>query len=220
MMARQIEQQRGALGIAAVSDPRRARERERAKRKLRITTSRDGDGGTPELQQHHRLATDITAVEGIEAVARRVVDQRKLDRYKSRGLLNDKQWAAGDRIASIAFRAGLMPRVTARYSTMPRNPSTEDDVLTDRDLALYDYRTAMAAIGVTEWEVLPNGLRAPIVRQTPMAAVVVAVCVLDEAAADWSRRQGRYRSKPMLDAEGMTTLRLALDGLASHWRMR
>lgn len=216
-MTREIRQQRGAIGIGARGSPKAARARERSANLVFLKETRQGDIGTPELAKRHALVDATTVVDGMQAPVKRVADQRPLDRYRHRGQITQVQWRAGDRIASLAFRAGLMPRVTARYSDMPRAPGPDDEA-TARDLARYDYRSAMTELGVVEWEELPTGQRAPIVRATPMASVVVAVCVVEQDAGEWAAAKGTYRGT-QARVEGLVTLRLALDRLARHWRL-
>jgi hypothetical protein len=202
-MTRIIEQQKGAIGIGARQDPRAQRARQRRQRRLKLTAIKDGDRGTPELARHHKLADDMTSVDGIEAVVKRVADQRLIDRYRSRGDLDEGQWRAADKLAALAFRAGLMPRVTMRYTDLPRSAGTAEDYLAARDGARGDWLEAMQVLG----------------KSGKLAAVVVAVCVMEQSAADWAQANGLYRGK-RASVEGLTTLRLALDRLVEHWRLR
>jgi hypothetical protein len=198
-MAREVTQQIGALGQGA-----RIKSRATARRRNRalLVETKSGDGPTPERRQHHQLADDVTVVDGVEAPVRRVMDQRPLDRYRVRGTLTDRQWFAGDKLAALAFRAGLQPKITSRYDDMPRSPAAAETAITSADRARHEYLAAMADLG----------------RGTALASVVVAVCVMEETADGWGRQNGRYAGKTAA-IEGMTTLRLALDRLAAHWHI-
>ncbi|HJQ57951.1 MAG TPA: DUF6456 domain-containing protein [Vineibacter sp.] len=202
-MTRTIEQQPGAIGIGPRQDPRAQRARERRQRRLKLTAIKDGDRGTPELARRHKLGDDITSVEGVDAVVKRVTDQRLIDCYRLRGDLDEAQWRAADKVAALAFRAGQMPRVTLRYSDLPRSPGTAETAALGRDQARADYLDAMAVLGSSG----------------KLASVVVAVCVTDQSAANWAAAHGVYRGQKAA-VEGMTTLRLALDRLVAHWRLR
>jgi hypothetical protein len=199
MMPREVVQQRGAVGLGARLKSRAATRR---RNRALLVQTKTGDGPPPELRQHHQLADDVTVVDGVEAAVRRVMDQRPIDRYRARGTITDRQWRAADRIAALAFRAGLQPRVTARYDDMPRAPASAETAITSADRARSDYLHAMADLG----------------RGTALAGVVVAVCVMEQTAEEWGRQNGRYNGKTAV-VEGMTTLRLALDRLALHWRI-
>lgn len=202
MARRLIEQQPAAIGVGARQDPRAVRARARRQRRLKLTATKDGDAGAPLLARHHVLADDMTAIDGVEAVVKRVVDQRPIDRYRARGQLSELQWRAADKLAAMAFRAGLMPRTTMRYTDMPRSAGAADDHLGARDVARGQWLDAMAQLG----------------QSSRLAAVVVAVCALEQTAAAWAAAAGVYRGQKAA-VEGLTTLRLALDRLVAHWRL-
>jgi hypothetical protein len=200
-MGRTVVQQVGALGIGSRFNPAARRAQVRQKRRALLVETRSGDNGSPELQQHHRLAADVTVVGGIESPVKRVIDQRPIDRYRVQNQINQTQWQAADMFAGLAYRAGAIPRVISRYNDDPRHSGSTEDRISDRDVARRAYNMAIQALGTG----------------SKLASIAQAVCVDEQHAHAWAIAHGSYAGAERAKVEGMVTLRLALDRLAQHW---
>lgn len=155
-----------------------------AKRKRK---AEHADLGTPELSTHHEVMLDT----GIKRA--RVVDQRPMDRYKSRKLVTETQWQASERFREDFDMAIGQPQITASYASdrIPSGRTAESSEAYCR--ALQRYRKAMSALG--------EGLG-------PMMLDVVC---LDHEAASWMLDKG-FNAR-----SGLDFLRNGLDVLRKNY---
>lgn len=145
----------------------------------------------PELGQHHAVEP-IPAIGGI-GTAHRVTDQTPLDRYLARGYVSQRQWAAGERLASLAHYAGIQPRVTARVDDTPGGRECAASIRTD---ARSEFSHALSVAGKA------------------VSGVLIHVCCLQGDATEWAKGRCVHAKT------GMDILRLALDALADFWGMQ
>ena len=149
-----------------------------------------GDHGSEERYRHG----DVIRIEPGEAAGvevRRVLTQSALDRYFAREQISQRQFDAGQKLYRLWRASGGGQRVTASYG--PRVQGARE--LTDAQAALR------------------NDVNGVLRRMGPLAAILVHVCLCDEAARDWAHARG---DAPQA---GIVVLRLALDALADHWRL-
>lgn len=164
--------------------------RRRARPTLPPPARAAGDIGPPERYQHG----DQVRSEPGEAAGthyRRITTQTALDRYLVRGQITQRQHDAGQKLYRLWRTSGGGQRVIASYG--PRVQSAKE--LSDDQAVL---RSRVTEI-----------LR----RMGPLAAILVHVCLCDEAARDWARARG---DAPQA---GVVVLRLALDALADYWKL-
>ncbi len=167
----------------------RRRSRSAAQCALRLPGS-GGDAGPPERYQHGDV---IRAEPGEDAGVfyRRVATQSALDRYLTRGQISQRQFDAGLKLYRTWRAAGGAHRVTFSYEL--RVPGRGE--ITDEQAVLRQRVT----------EILRT--------MGPLAAILVRVCLCDEAARDWAAARG---DAPQA---GVVVLRLALDALADYWKL-
>lgn len=159
-------------------------------RAARPAAAAGGDQGPPERYQHGDV---IRSEPGADAGVfyRRVATQSVLDRYLSRGQINQRQFDAGARLYRLWRAAGGAQRVTLSYEL--RIPAGRE--LSDGQAALRQRLTeVLRAMG-------------------PLGGILVHVCLCDEAARTWASSRG---DTPQA---GVVVLRLALDALADHWKL-
>lgn len=148
------------------------------------------DAGPPERHQHG----DTIRIEPADAAGvfyRRVTTQTVLDRYRARNEISQRQFDAGAKLYAIWRAGGAAQRVTALYEVRIKARREISD------------RQAEMRHRITQ--VLRH--------MGPLAGVLVHVCLCDAAARDWATARG---DAPQA---GLAVLRLALDGLADHWRL-
>jgi hypothetical protein len=122
----------------------------------------------------------------------------QLEFLEGRGSITTRQHAAGDRLYLDFSRAGDLPQVVARYEQNTGRPDRGQIAFRDwtpgQVQARERFEQAMQAVGLL---LLP---------------IVMHVCICDLPLGDW-RRAG------MRNGDGAALLRLALDGLADHYRL-
>jgi hypothetical protein len=148
------------------------------------------DQGPSERYQHG----DVIRSEPGETAGvfhRRVTTQSVLDRYLSRGQIDQRQFDAGAKLYRLWRAAGGAQRVTLSYEL--HIPSGRE--LSDGQAALRGRVTeVLRAMG-------------------PLSGVLVHVCLCDEAARTWATARG---DTPQA---GVVVLRLALDALGDYWKL-
>ena len=148
------------------------------------------DEGPAERYQHGDIIRiEPTTRAGISC--RRVMTQSMLDRYVARKQITQRQFDAGRRLYGLWRAAGGEQRVIAYYAVRVQG-QTE---MSDREAELRHRVTQL--------------LR----DMGALSGVLVHVCLCDSAARDWAVARG---DAPQA---GLAILRLALDGLADHWRL-
>jgi len=148
------------------------------------------DVGPAERYQHG----DIIRAEPTERAGiscRRVMTQSMLDRYFARKQISQRQFDAGRKLYGTWRAAGGEQRVTAFYAVRVQGQSE----ISDREAELRHRVT----------QVLRD--------MGTLSGILVHVCLCDSAARDWAAARG---DAPQA---GLAILRLALDGLADHWRL-
>lgn len=123
-----------------------------------------------------------------------------LDRYFARGRLDADQFAAGERLRSDWYRAGLETRITPVYGpkVSASGGAFGHTAMSElQAMARQRWRRALEAVGGA------------------LAAVLVDVVCLERGAGEVGRRFGRAGRNA--EIAGMTALQLALDGLAQHY---
>jgi hypothetical protein len=122
---------------------------------------------------------------------RRVATQSALDRYLNRGQISQRQFDAGIKLYRMWRATGGAQRVTLSYEL--RIPSGQE--LSDGQAVLRQRLTeVLRAVG-------------------QLGAILVHVCLCDEAARTWASSRG---DTPQA---GVVVLRLALDALADYWKL-
>ena len=148
------------------------------------------DSGPAERYQHgDAIRTETTGRAGV--FCRRVTTQTMLDRYYARQQISQRQFDAGQRLYGVWRAAGGEQRITAFYGVRVQGQSD----MTDREAELRHRVTLL--------------LR----HMGALSGILVHVCLCDAAARDWAVARG---DAPQA---GLAILRLALDGLADHWRL-
>lgn len=140
--------------------------------------------------------------EGLIRRARRAVTinlaESPLGWLRARGLVDPRQFEAGERLRGDYERASLGPRVTMRWDAAPgdsgrRGPREAMDATTAQIAAKRRFDAALAALGAglgdIAWRVVCAGERLPVA----------------EEGLSWPKRSGRV------------VLTLALDRLADHY---
>jgi hypothetical protein len=116
----------------------------------------------------------------------------QIDRYHSRGSIDGPQKTAAEKLAQLFSSSGLNPKVTANWdSTFSGGAQSPGMGPTARE-----YMLAMQAVGII------------------LSSVVVWVVLQDHSAESWAQKTG----KP--EKDGIAALRLGLDALAVHFRLR
>jgi hypothetical protein len=148
------------------------------------------DEGPAERYQHGDIIrSEPTERAGI--TCRRVMTQSMLDRYAARNQITQRQFDAGQRLYRMWRAAGGEQRVTAFYTVRVQG---QPDI-SDREAELRHRVTQL--------------LR----DMGALSGILVHVCLCDAAARDWATARGDAAQA------GLAILRLALDGLADHWRL-
>ncbi len=101
---------------------------------------------TRHRRQHDELEDVETVVEGERAIAKRVVTQTPLDRYIRRGLIDRRQYDAGQALARDWHYARMEPRVIASYRDLIQCGQAPD-ASADREHARKRLMRAIDAIG-------------------------------------------------------------------------
>ena len=127
----------------------------------------------------------------------RARQQSYLDRYAQRGFIDVRRYVAGRRLYADWYRSGSQPYLVAAYDGQaPQRTRSPGGGPTDHQAQLRQRVTeALHQVG-------PG-----------LAAILVHVCLLDQAAKDWAAARGEGA------ASGIAILRLALDALADHYRI-
>ena len=140
----------------------------------------------------------IIATGGTDGTGRRVsvnVGESPLGWLRARGLVDARQFEAGERLRADWERAGLAPSVTMRWTGRVDGGSRDDDPATAQLSAKRRFDAAVAAVGrgLSDilWRVVCAG--------EPLPGA--------EKALGWPARSGRL------------VLTLALDRLADHYRL-
>ncbi|MDX2103921.1 MAG: DUF6456 domain-containing protein [Alphaproteobacteria bacterium] len=151
--------------------------------------------------KHDTIIAEPTSVETAsgraDAQGWRVVTQTPLDRYRTMGYVDERQWQGGDRLRAT-FEASCFERLaqTAPDRVGGGGPVDPADIPVRAIAARRSYLAALQA--------LPNRV----------AAVVVHVACHRGSASDWALA----RKLPKQD--GMALLRLGLDILYDHYTAR
>lgn len=161
-----------------------------------------GDVGTKELRQHHQLVDHYAAVDGDEAVVKRVVTQYPLDRYKARGLIGVLEWRAGEKLRKTFERAGLQPRVTGSYQPDKIQSSAKawEHMTDSQSDARGSFDQTMRILG-------------------QLGGVALHVACLGGTPADWAASRFGMRGRNA-EVAGMAALRLSLDQLVDYYDLR
>ena len=169
---------------------------ERDRNGVEVATNGD-DRGPPERWQHMPYLDDKSDKGG--PTVRRMLDPSPLDHYRRRGMIDGRQWIAGDRMRQAWLLAGIEPRVVADLTSVHAGSGPTILVDAKKD-AMMGYLTAARAVGAE------------------FAHVLLHVCCMEGTASDWAAQKGqrgRYAEQ-----SGMLVLRLALDALARHYGIR
>jgi hypothetical protein len=153
------------------------------------------DHGTPELRQHGEFVEDETMVSGFTRLRNVTVDP--IATYWRRGQIERRHYDAAERFSDAFHKANL----GADYSMMKWNERINSPPSTTQNMAIaaarFSVREALKYVGL------------------PLATIIETVVGYGQNAGSW---QGVAQSKRR-EQEGMTALRLALDGLARYYKM-
>lgn len=124
--------------------------------------------------------------------------QSALDRYHARHEIEDVQFLAGDQFRGDWYTAGMAGAVTSRYAE-PSDPGAGDaaDGILD---ARRRVTQALRAVGLS------------------LSPILTHVVLDGRPASEWPALAGK--GKQRAGYEGLAALRLALDALAVHYRMK
>jgi hypothetical protein len=118
--------------------------------------------------------------------------------YWKRKDISAAEFKAGLRLRTSFRIAAIAKRITPRYAEPISGKTEISDAQAE---ARHDYVVAMRAVG-------------PI-----LAPILAHVVCFDQVASDWSKNRGAV-AKGRAGVEGLVTLRLALDALERHYRLR
>jgi len=149
------------------------------------------DHGTPELRQHGDFEEQATDIAGVTHIRNLASDQ--LQTYFRRKRITDLQYDAGDRFAEDFYRAGIGPNYGVTDLTKVRVDQSERP---DADGVHYARERVYRALQYVG---------------QPLSRLLVHVCGHGNDAGSW-----KVLSK---QRDGMPMLRLALNALASHYRL-
>ena len=135
--------------------------------------------------------------ENPQARPARVENQTVLDRYKSRGTLDDDQLAAAYRWFGYAARSKRFPKCTMSWSG-PINGSGDN------------LQDSTVAAGIQR----DNGIRFLEASGVAFVSIVEHVCVNDQHAQSWAVSRGLHHMK------GIKLLRQALDRLCKYYGIK
>ena len=128
-----------------------------------------------------------------QSVKRDKVRQTPMERYKQRGEITEQQFADAERLWSDWVQSGLFGPVTGKYEvTVPSG----GQFVPGTGPRYTQYQDAMKAVGII------------------LSPVLTQVVLAGEPASLWAVERGRPA------AEGIVTLRLALEALGAHYRER
>lgn len=96
--------------------------------------------------QHDEIEDIETLVEGEKATAKRVVTQTPLDRYVRRGLIDKRQYEAGQSLARDWHYARMEPRLISNYRDLIQCGGAPDPAA-DREHARKRLMSAISAVG-------------------------------------------------------------------------
>lgn len=153
------------------------------------------DLGTPELSRRHLVKVELAGQNNIRPRVR-VLDQRVLDRLRVRGFISEDLYLAGDRLFSLAYKAGITSSILSNIHAAVRVRGAggfEYKQMEARD------RVRKALVWVTERE------------GTKACSALVGIVLGDLPVGEWARSADLHRSK------GMGVLRLALCELHVYW---
>ena len=159
---------------------------------------------TPERRRRAGSAIARVSVSlpcGETAQARRVYDQDPLERLFRRGVVDDRQYAAGLRFASDWHGAGIAQKVTSAYSDAPRT-QREFSAMASTEAQIYArqrVRSARAALG-------------PYLEGIALDILIDEWDLLDTGRKHFGRRDG-----PQARASATDVFKIALDMLADHY---
>lgn len=160
-----------------------------SKRRRKAAPTFEADHGPPERYRHGDVIVD-SPTETAGVTAKRVMTQRVLDRYRQREQISERQYSAGDKLFGLWYRAGRSPVVTVNLAAVG-----------GRDQASETKR-------LEAWDEMNLALRSVGLRLSP---VLVDVCLSDQSAGAWARRNGQHPKA------GITVLRLALSALGDFF---
>ena len=177
------------------------------KRNKRISSGNRCETDMPVTPERRRRAggaivrVSVSLPCGEKAQVRRVYDQDPLERLFRRGVVDDRQHAAGMRFASDWRGAGIPQKVTSAYSDTPRTrpefsamASTEAQVYARQRL-----RGAREAIGPY------------------LDGIVLDVLIDERDLLDTGRKHFGRRDGPQARASATDVFKIALDMLADHY---
>jgi len=174
------------------------KKKKKSKSKLKSITKDDDndvDHGTPEKHQHGIYVEAQTISAGVKALRNVTVDP--LETYVHRKSITQDQYDAGDRFATD-YRLAHLTTVYARMRFNDRGGDVTDHMVERTQIAKESVRRALKSVGF------------------PLAHVLVHVLGDCEQAGTWSGVKSSKRKQQ----DGMTALRLALDGLIEHYRLK
>ena len=150
------------------------------------------DFGTPELQQHVDFVVDETIKAGVKRL--RNVTQDPVAMYYRRKLIDQKQYLAAETFAYKFRKSNLTPMYsTIRFDEEIRSSKYNEALSESMVRAKKDIDMALNYVGY------------------PLAKIVIHVCGMGNTAGSW---QGVKKNE-----DGMTALRLALDGLKKYYKL-
>lgn len=138
---------------------------------------------------------------GEKAQVRRVHDQDPLERLFRRGVVDDRQHAAGMRFASDWRSAGIPQKVTSAYSDTPR-ARPEYSAMASTEVQVYArqrLRGARQALGPY------------------LDGIVLDVLIDERDLLDTGRKHFGRRDGPQARASATDVFKIALDMLADHY---
>lgn len=153
------------------------------------------DLGTKELVRHHVIQVELAGQQNVRPRAR-VLDQRQIDRLRVRNLISEDQFQAGDKLYSLAYKAGMEPSIVSNIHAAIRVRSGKG--YEPRQL---DAREKVSgALGYIEKTLKQDA-----------TSILIAVVINDEPLYQWARarRVSRGKATPLL--------RRALTTLFSYW---
>lgn len=162
------------------------------KKRKKVTTA---DHGPPERQNHGVYEEVETSVAGLRAIRNVTVDP--VSTYYRRNSISERQWLAADKFA-VQYRqtALTVSYAHVRFGHTPGGAS--DEFLEMANDTAKIVRAAMGYVG------------------KPLDSILTHVVGDDLTAGTW--HGVKYSKRP--DKDGMVALRLALDGLATFYKIR
>jgi hypothetical protein len=161
-----------------------------------LVATQSDDRGTNERWLHDAYEHTSTNVDGEVRTVRKVFAESRLILYAKKGQITDRQAAAGAKLFLQWRSSGMEPRVIARYAEPSYGMSGGELRQAASEQAMV---IALRTVG-------PR-----------LVGVLVHVIIIDGTASEWAASQGKRGI--YAEVMGMTTLRLALDVLADHYRV-